>query len=137
MQAGTALSTFLPDHINNDSFMSNYSQAMIPGLVTGLTGIRYAPCLLRSSAVGAAAGATGVIFNPSLFAARPTGAGTLMSAPISALHVHPGSRIPGMSVSMHTCRTFADESYWPMRLHYKLAFNWSYKSHRGVMLAKY
>jgi len=81
MQAGTALSTFLPDHIGNDSFMSNYSQAMIPGLVTGLTGIRYAPCLLRSSAVGAAAGATGVIFNPSLFAARPTGAGPLTSTP--------------------------------------------------------
>jgi hypothetical protein len=75
LQAGQALATFLTDHMGKDSFKSNYSQAFIPGIVTGLTGIRYEPCLLRSAAVGAAAAATGLIFNPTLFAARSTGAG--------------------------------------------------------------
>ena len=79
LQAGKALAAFLPDHLGKDSFKSNYSQAFVPGIVTGLKGIRYEPCLLRSSAVGAAAAATGLIFNPTLFEARPTGAGAQWS----------------------------------------------------------
>ena len=77
MQAGEALSAFLPDHVGQDSFKSNYSQAFIPGLVTALRGIRYEPCLLRSAALGAGISAAGVVVNPELFATRPTGAGLL------------------------------------------------------------
>ena len=83
MQAGDALSSLLPDHVGADTFKSNYSQAFIPGLVTSLRGIRYEPCLLRSSALGAGAAAAGVVFNPELIATRPTGAGVL---PHSSLH---------------------------------------------------
>ena len=83
MQAGNALSSLLPDHVGKDDFKSNYSQAFIPGLVTSLRGIRYEPCLLRSSVLGAGVAAAGVVFNPELFATRPTGAGLL---PHSSLH---------------------------------------------------
>ena len=83
MQAGSALSSLLPDHVGDDSLRANYSQAFIPGLVTSLRGIRYEPCLLRSSALGAGASAAGVVLNPELFATRPTGAGML---PHSKLH---------------------------------------------------
>ena len=77
VQAGNALASFLPDHLGKDSFEANYTQAFIPGLVTGLRGIRYEPCLLRSAVLGAGASANGLVFNPELFATRSTGAGSL------------------------------------------------------------
>lgn len=96
MQAGDALSSLLPDHVGGDSFKANYSQAFIPGLVTALRGIRYEPCLLRSSVLGAGASAAGVVFNPELFATRPTGAGRLPHSEVhfnnAALAAECGSR---------------------------------------------
>lgn len=42
-------------------------QAVLPGLVTGLTGFSYAPCLFNNGAVGAIAGATGIGISPKIF----------------------------------------------------------------------
>ena len=86
MQAGEALSAFLPDHVGPDNFASNYSQAFIPGLVTALRGVRYEPCLLRGASVGAAVSAAGVVINPELFATRPTGAGVLPFSGMLFMH---------------------------------------------------
>ncbi|KAK9919025.1 hypothetical protein WJX75_008780 [Coccomyxa subellipsoidea] len=70
---GTRLAEYLPDHIGLDHFKNNYSQAVLPGLTTALTGINYAPCLFSAGAVGAIAGVTGIGISPKIFNYGPSG----------------------------------------------------------------
>ncbi|BDA47023.1 hypothetical protein COCOBI_09-4780 [Coccomyxa sp. Obi] len=69
---GTRLAEYLPDHIGLDRFKYNYTQGVLPGLTTTLTGISYAPCLFSETAVGAIAGVTGVGIAPKVFNYGPS-----------------------------------------------------------------
>ncbi|CAL8471640.1 g11182 [Coccomyxa elongata] len=90
---GTRLAEYLPDHIGLDRFKYNYTQGVLPGLTTALTGFSYAPCLFSSSAVGAVAGVTGIGIAPKVFNYGPS-AGAVVAQGIavspSLLYINQG-----------------------------------------------